>query len=136
MKTSETVHSDNAPKALGPYSQGRWAGHDFLFLSGQTGIDPATGKLAGDDVESQARQVMSNLGEVLKATGMSITNIVKTTIFLTDMNDFAKVNQIYASFFAGWEHLPARSTIQVAGLPVGAKVEIEAVAHVAGNVCE
>jgi 2-iminobutanoate/2-iminopropanoate deaminase len=129
MKTSETVHSDNAPKALGPYSQARWAGDNILFLSGQTGIDPASGKMASDEVGGQAKQVMKNLGAVLKAAGLGYGDIVKTTIFLTDMNDFATVNEIYASFFEGCDYLPGRSTIQVAALPVSAKVEIEAVAY-------
>src|SRR6185312_11654134 len=95
-----------------------------LFCSGQIALDPATGELAGEDAAAQARQALANLGAVLQAAGMSFENVVKTTIFLVDMNDFTAVNQVYGSFFDASK--PARSTVAVAALPKGARVEIEA----------
>lgn len=119
-----TISTAKAPAAIGPYSQALMAG-DTLYCSGQLGIDPATGNLEAG-VEAQARRSLSNLGAVLEAAGLSYKDVVKTTIFLADMGDFQAVNAIYASVFSG--DFPARSTIQVAGLPKGGRVEIEAVA--------
>lgn len=119
------VVSAKAPRPVGPYSQAMQAG-EFIFMSGQVGLDPATGKMAGETVEAQAVQVLKNLDGVLSAMGLDLTAIVKTTIFLTDMDDFAKVNEIYAGYFPA--DPPARSTYAVKGLPLGAKVEIEAIA--------
>jgi 2-iminobutanoate/2-iminopropanoate deaminase len=128
MPKSGAVQTDKAPKAIGPYSQGRWAEGPFFFSAGQAGLAPDTGKLISDDVAEQAGQVMRNLGGVLEAAGLSFNNVIKTNIYLADMADFAAVNEVYASFFEGAEVLPARTTIQAAGLPMGAKVEIEMIA--------
>jgi 2-iminobutanoate/2-iminopropanoate deaminase len=114
-----------APAAIGPYSQAVRVG-SFVFTAGQIGLDPATGQLVADDVEAQTRQVMANLAAVLTAAGSNLSRIVKTTIFLTDMADFPTVNAVYGSFFT--EAPPARSTVAVAALPRGARVEIEAIA--------
>lgn len=127
MQDGLVVHTGAAPAAVGPYSQARWAG-DLLFLSGQAGIDPATGKIEAKDAAGQARQVMQNLGAVIEAAGLGWCQVVKTNIYLTDMADFQAVNQVYAECFAGCPALPARATVAVAGLPLGALVEIEAVA--------
>lgn len=124
MKT--VITAPNAPAAIGPYSHAISAG-DLLFTSGQIPLDPKTGKLAGDTIEVQAEQVLKNLEAVLAAHGMTFANVVKTTVFLTDLADFATVNAIYATRFP--EEPPARSCVQVAGLPGGAKIEIELVAH-------
>lgn len=123
----KVVHTDKAPKAIGPYSQAIQT--DFaVFTAGQVGIDPATGELVSNSVEEQTRQVLKNLQNVLEASGSSLANVVKTTVFLKDMNDFSKMNAIYAEAFGG--NPPARSTVAVAGLPKGALVEIEAIALV------
>jgi 2-iminobutanoate/2-iminopropanoate deaminase len=119
------ITTDKAPKALGPYSTAIQT-EQFVFCSGQTGIDPATNELVGEDVESQTRQVLTNLKNVLEASGSSLSLVVKTTVFLRDMADFPKMNAIYAEFFP--KNPPARSTIAVAGLPKNAQVEIEATA--------
>jgi 2-iminobutanoate/2-iminopropanoate deaminase len=121
----KAIHTDKAPKALGPYSQAIDGG-DAVFLSGQIGIDPASGKFV-EGVEAQARQALKNIGNVLAEAGLSLENVVKTTIFLTDIGDFAAVNAVYASFFA--EPYPARSCLQVMALPGGALVEIEVLAR-------
>jgi 2-iminobutanoate/2-iminopropanoate deaminase len=123
MKT--VVSSADAPAAIGPYSQAIGAGQ-LLFCSGQIPVVPKTGDLVAHDASAQARQVLVNLGAVLKAGGSSYANVVKTTVFLTDLNDFAAMNSVYGEFFP--DAPPARSTIQVAALPKGAKVEIEAIA--------
>lgn len=123
----KAISTEGAPKAIGPYSQAIEAG-GFVFCSGQIPLDPATGEMVGgDDVRDQTRRVMENLGAVLTAAGSSFGRVVKTTIFLTDLADFAAVNEVYASFLGGASP-PARATIQVAALPRGAKVEIEAIA--------
>jgi 2-iminobutanoate/2-iminopropanoate deaminase len=121
----EIISSPNAPKAIGPYSQAIRVG-DFVFCAGQTGLDPATMELVAGGVEAQARQVLTNLKHVLEAAGSGFDRVVKTTVFLTDMANFAAMNAVYAEFFP--ENPPARSTIAVAGLPKGGLVEIEAVA--------
>lgn len=119
------ISAANAPAAIGPYSHAIAAGN-FLFTSGQIALDPATGKLAGDTIEVQAEQVLKNLEAVLAANDMTFTNVIKTTVFLTDLADFATVNAIYATRFPS--EPPARSCVQVAGLPGGSKIEIELVA--------
>lgn len=124
--THKVVSTNQAPAAVGPYSQAILT-DGFVFASGQIGLNPATGELEGG-LSAQAEQIISNMSAVLTAAGSSLDNIVKTTIFLTSMDDFAAVNEIYAKAFAG--DPPARSTVQVAGLPLGALVEIEAIAQV------
>ena len=121
------VQTDKAPKAIGPYSQGIIA-NGFVFCSGQIPIDPATGSLISGTIEDDTRQVLKNLGAVLEAAGSSYDDVVKTTVFLQDMNDFAKMNAVYAEFFKAPS--PARATVQAAGLPKNVKVEIEAIALV------
>lgn len=119
------VQTDKAPKAIGPYSQAIQT-ETMVYTAGQIGLNPATSELTGSDVEEQTRQALTNIRNVLEAAGSNIDQVVKTTVFLKDMNDFAKMNAIYAEFFG--ENPPARSTIAVAGLPKGGLVEIEAVA--------
>lgn len=121
----EIITTDHAPAAVGPYSQAVRAG-DFVFTAGQIGLDPATGQLVAGGLEAQTRQVLANLSAVLAAAGTSLDNVVKTTIFLTDLSAFKTVNSIYGQYFTGAP--PARSTVEVAALPLGALVEIEAVA--------
>ena len=119
------VSSDNAPAAIGPYSQAIVCGN-MLFTSGQIPIDPATGKIEAATIEEQTEQVMKNLQYVLAQGGVSFDRVVKTTCFLSDINDFAAFNGVYAKYFT--EQAPARSCVQVAALPLGAKVEVEVVA--------
>ena len=126
MSAREAVSTSAAPAAIGPYSQAIAAG-PFVFASGQIGLDPATGTLVEGGIDVQTRQVMANIGAVLRAADLDFSAVVKTTIFLADMNDFAAVNAIYAESFAGMTP-PARSTVAAAGLPRGARVEIEALA--------
>jgi reactive intermediate/imine deaminase len=121
------IHSDKAPKAIGPYSQAVLAGAT-LYLSGQTPLDPATGKLVEGDISAQARQVFENLGAVLAAADAGFAQVVRVGIYLTDLGNFAAVNEVMKQFFA--EPYPARSTIGVAALPLGAAVEIDLVAVV------
>ncbi len=116
-----------APAALGPYSQGIVAGGLF-FASGQVPIDPATGELAGETVEAQARQVFANLEQVLAAAGCGFADVLKTTVFLTDLANFAEVNSIYAEYFV--EPFPARSCVQIAALPKGSLMEVELIAKI------
>ena len=122
----KVVQTDKAPKAIGPYSQGIVAG-DFLFVSGQAPINPTTMKLVEGGVEAEAVQVMKNLKNILAASGLDFSNVVKTTVFLTDMNNFALVNDIYRSYFDN--EPPARSCVAVVALPMGALVEIEVIAQ-------
>ena len=124
----DIVHTDKAPKAIGPYSQAIRT-ETMIYTAGQTGLAPATGELIGSTVEEQTRQVLINLQNVIEAAGSTLGNVVKTTVFLKDMNDFSKMNAIYAEFFG--QNPPARSTIAVAGLPKGGLVEIEVVALLA-----
>ena len=123
----ERIQTDNAPAAIGPYSQAIRAG-EFVFVSGQIAIDPATGQFVNGTVAEQTERVLKNLAAVLKAAGSGLDKIVKTTVFLADMKDFAEMNEIYATFFT--DAPPARATVAAAGLPRDAKVEIEAVAMV------
>jgi 2-iminobutanoate/2-iminopropanoate deaminase len=120
------IRTDKAPAPIGPYSQGILTGNE-LFCSGQIAIDPSTGELNGSDAAAQTEQVLRNLGAVLQAAQMDYGNVVKTTIFLVDMNDFAAVNTVYAKYFDTSK--PARSTVAVAALPRGALVEIDAIAR-------
>jgi 2-iminobutanoate/2-iminopropanoate deaminase len=120
----EYIHTDKAPAAIGPYSQAIKTG-DMVFTSGQIALTPK-GEFLDGDVEVQAKQVLENLSEVLKEAGSSMQKVIKTTIFLADMDDFAKVNEIYAKAFG--DHKPARSTVAVKTLPKNALIEIEAVA--------
>ena len=125
MTTRQAVTSSGAPSAIGPYSQAIASG-ETVFCSGQIGLDPATGELV-DGVEAQAERALRNLEAVLDAAGVTAADVVKTTIFLRDMGDFAAVNAVYARFMP--DPPPARSTVAVAGLPKGALVEIEAIAR-------
>lgn len=124
----EIISTPHAPAAVGPYSQAVRVG-DFIFTAGQIALMPETGQLVEEGIEAQTKQVMQNLTKVLEAAGSNLSHIVKTTIFVTDIADFARVNAVYGSFFA--TEPPARSTVQVAALPLGAQVEIEAVAIMA-----
>jgi 2-iminobutanoate/2-iminopropanoate deaminase len=117
--------SPDAPKAIGPYSQAVRAGQ-LLFVSGQVPLDPATGALVPGDIAAQTRRVFDNLAAVLKAGGRSFADVVRTTVFLADMNDFAAVNDVYGTYFS--EPYPARATVQVARLPKDARVEIDLIA--------
>jgi len=124
--STRSVQTDAAPAAIGPYSQAIIAG-GFLFTAGQIPIDPVTGQIVEGDVVPQTRRVMDNLQAVLAAAGASWKDVVKTTVFLQDMADFPRMNEVYSA--AMGEARPARSTVQVAGLPRGVRVEIELVAH-------
>ena len=126
MKTA--ISTLSAPQAIGPYSQAIKAG-GFLFLSGQIPLDPTTGNLVDGDIAVQAKRVLDNIREVLSAAGIGFSSVVKTSIFLMDLGDFATVNGIYAEYFSA--PFPARSTFQVAGLPKGSRIEIEVVAALA-----
>ncbi len=121
------IHTKEAPEAVGPYSQAVRVGN-FLYTAGQIGLDPQTGKLVADDIEIQTERVLKNLQAVLEAAGADLSNVLKTTVFLLDMAEFAAMNTVYASYFD--ENPPARSTVQVAALPLGGRVEIEAVAYI------
>ena len=127
MTQHNVIASPDAPKAIGPYSQAiECRPQRMLFCSGQIPLDPVTGSMKNASIEEETRQVLANLGAVLAAGGMDRWSVVKTTIFLVDLGDFGTVNGLYAEFFG--EHRPARSTVQVAALPKGARVEIEAIA--------
>jgi 2-iminobutanoate/2-iminopropanoate deaminase len=126
MAKLDAVVTGAAPAAIGPYSQAVRVG-DLLFVSGQIPLDPTTGELAAG-IEEQTRRVLTNLGAILTAAGADYADVVKTTVYLVDLTDFAAVNAIYASYFQATP--PARATVQVAALPKGALVEIDAIAHV------
>ena len=123
---TQGIHTDSAPAAIGPYSQAIQIG-DLLFVSGQVPIDPSTGAIVEGDIKAQAQQSLNNLKAILNAAGTNMGAVVKTTVFLADMNDFAAMNEVYAQFFQ--EPFPARSAVQVGRLPKDAKVEIEAIAQ-------
>ncbi len=123
--TPQVIHTDSAPKAIGPYSQALTA-NGLIFTAGQVALHPETGQLVDGGIEAQTRQVLTNLTAVLAAAGASLANVVKTTVFMQDLGEFAAMNGVYAEFFTG--NFPARSTVQVAGLPKGALVEIECIA--------
>jgi 2-iminobutanoate/2-iminopropanoate deaminase len=118
------IHTPNAPKAIGPYSQAVRYG-DLLFVSGMLGMDTKTGEFAGPDIEAQAIRVLENLKAVIEAAGMSLQNVLKSTVFLKDMNDFVKFNEIYGRYFK--DAPPARETVQVAKLPRDAAIEISVI---------
>ncbi|MBF6611825.1 MAG: RidA family protein [Chloroflexi bacterium] len=122
----ERIQTSKAPAAIGPYSQGIVV-DNFVYTAGQVAIDPATGRLVEGGIEEQSRQALENLKAILVEAGSSLEGIVKTTVFLSDMANFAAMNKVYSEYF-GTERPPARSTVQVAGLPLGAMVEIECVA--------
>jgi 2-iminobutanoate/2-iminopropanoate deaminase len=126
LSQREIIATTDAPGAIGPYSQAVRIG-DLLFCSGQVGTDPASGMMAGASVPEQAEQIFKNLAAVLKAGGSGLDRVVKTTVFLTTMDHFAELNEVYGRHFP--DRPPARSTIAVVGLPRGALVEIEAIAH-------
>jgi len=134
MPPTTIITPPNAPAAIGPYSPAvRWG--ELVFTAGQIGIDPADRKLVSGGVEAEARQVLTNLQNLLAAAGSSLDNVLKTTVFLRDIADFAAVNAVYGEFFAGDGDLsvanfPARTTVQAGALPAGAAVEIEAVAYI------
>lgn len=121
----QAVSAEGAPKAIGPYSQAIRAG-SLLFVSGQIPLDPATGAMVEGDIAAQTRRVFANLGAILEAAGASFDNVVRTTVYLADMNDFATVNEIYGTYFSS--PAPARATVQAARLPRDARVEIDLIA--------
>lgn len=125
MEEKKIIHTEKAPAAIGPYSQAVAIG-GFLFTSGQIALDPETGVLVDGDIKAQTERVLKNLSAVLEEAGCTAKNVVKTTVFLSDMNDFAAMNEVYGTFFK--ENPPARSAVEVSKLPKNAKVEIEAVA--------
>ena len=121
----EFIKTDKAPQAVGPYSQAVKVGN-FLFISGQIAINPETGKLEGETVAEQTERVLKNIEAILREAGFSLKDVVKTTVYLKNMCDFAEMNGVYAKFFG--EHRPARATVEASNLPLGALVEIEAIA--------
>ena len=121
----QIVKTDRAPAAIGPYSQGVRTG-DFLFTSGQIALDPTTGEMCSGEIEQETKKTLQNVEAILKAGGLSLGHVVKTTVYLVDLNHFARMNQVYEQFFSA--NKPARACVQVAALPKGAKVEIDAVA--------
>ncbi|HSO18892.1 MAG TPA: RidA family protein [Desulfosarcina sp.] len=123
----KTIRTDRAPAAIGPYSQAVLAA-PFVFVSGQLGMDPATGELAGEDLESQARRSLENVKQILAAAGSRLEQVAAVEVFLTDMGDFAAFNAIYAEYFP--EHKPARAAVAVKALPKGGRVEIKCTAVV------
>ncbi|TAM78411.1 RidA family protein [bacterium] len=122
----DTIETTHAPHPIGPYSQAVRVG-DFLFCSGQVGLDPGTGKLVSGGVKAEAERIMENVRELLSAAGVNLEHVVKTTIFLADMADFSDVNTVYGGYFSG--SYPARTTVAVAALPAGASVEIDVIAR-------
>lgn len=122
----KVIHTDNAPAAIGPYSQG-YLSNGFLFTSGQIALDPKTGEVVGSDIDAQTEQVMKNLSALLSAAGTDFSHVVKTTCFLADMSDFAAFNAIYGQYFTG---KPARSCVAVKTLPKNLLVEVELIAEI------
>jgi 2-iminobutanoate/2-iminopropanoate deaminase len=125
MEQSKIIFTEKAPKPIGPYSQAVMRGN-ALFVSGQVAIDPATGKVDSSGIEKETKQVMENIKAIVEAAGMKMSDVAKSSIFLTDMNDFAKVNEVYGSYFPS--NPPARETIQVSALPKKVNVEISVIA--------
>ena len=123
--SNQAIHTENAPAAIGPYSQAVKAGNT-IYVSGQIPIDPATGAFAGEDITTQTRQSLTNIREILKAAGGDMSNVVKTTVLLKSIGDFAAMNEVYATFFT--QPYPARAAFEVGALPKDALVEIECVA--------
>jgi len=126
--SKKVIATTNAPSALGPYSQGIETSGTAVYVSGQTPLDPATGNMVSGDIDAQTRQSLLNVKAVLTAAGAEMKHVVKTTVFITDMNDFAAMNAVYSEFFT--DTYPARSTVQVSRLPKDARVEIEAIAFI------
>lgn len=126
MQTKTVIKPVKSPAAVGPYNHAVRVG-DLLFSAGQIGIDPKEGKLVIGDIKAQTEQALKNIQTILEDQGLTFANVVKTTVFLTNMGDFVPMNDVYAKYFT--ENFPARSTVQVAGLPKGAHVEIEVIAH-------
>ena len=122
---NKLVSTDQAPAAIGPYSQAVSSGN-FLFISGQLPLDPTTGEMVTGDIAKQTRRILQNLQAILESQGLSMEDIVKVTVFITQMDDYQTVNEVYAEIFGEWQ--PARSVVQVAGLPKGAPIEVEAIA--------
>ena len=127
---AQAISTKEAPAAIGPYSQAIRAG-DFLFVSGQIPLDPASGGVVAGDARLQTRRVLENMGEILKAAGASFAGVVKTTVYLADLNDFATMNEVYAEFFG--TPAPARAAVQVSRLPRDVRVEIEAIVYLGTN---
>jgi 2-iminobutanoate/2-iminopropanoate deaminase len=127
MAELKRIQTDKAPHAIGPYSQGIVAGN-MLYTAGQIALDPTTGELVGGDIAAQTKRVLDNLSAILQAAGSSLDSVVKTTVYLSDMGEFAAMNEVYSTYFSS--HKPARSTVQAARLPRDVKVEIDAVAVV------
>ena len=127
MDQKKVIIAEKAPKAIGPYSAAISYGN-FIFTSGQLGLIPESGEPAGEDIKSQTRQALKNVQSVLEAAGTNLSHVLKTTVFLRDMNDFAAMNEVYAEFFT--DECPARSAVQVAKLPRGLAVEIEVIAAI------
>jgi len=125
MITKQVITTDKAPKAVGPYSQAIKAGN-YLFLSGQLPIDPSTGKFSGDNIETQTRQAIENVKAILSSVGSSLEHVVKTTVFLKNMEDFPKMNEVYQQYFK--TNAPARSCVEVSRIPKDALVEVESIA--------
>lgn len=123
--TKQIISTDKAPSAIGPYSQAVWAG-DFLFASGQVPVDPATGDLVSQDVQEQAHQALKNVRSILEAAGLTMDHVVKATVFIKNMDNFGKINEVYAQYFS--TPYPARSCVEVARLPRDVQVEVEVVA--------
>lgn len=119
------IYTKNAPEPIGPYSQAVKAGN-FVFVSGQVGKDPVTGAMKNENIKTEALMVMTNVKNVLEAAGLTMANVLKTTIFLSNMDDFAQVNEVYGSFFSG--NYPARETVQVSRLPLNANIEVSVIA--------
>ena len=130
----EIISTENAPAAVGPYSQAVRLGDHLVFTAGQLGIVPGTKEFAGPDIESQTRQALENLKAVLEAGGSCLKHVAKTTVFLADIAEFGRMNAVYAEFFP--ENPPARSAVQPAALPLGGRVEIEAVAEACDCACK
>ena len=126
MSEKRVIATQGAPAAIGPYSQAVAASGNLLFVAGQIPLDPATGEIVGDDIETQTRRVLENIRAIVEAAGSSLERVVKTTVYLRDLGDFARMNRVYAEFFP--KDPPARAAIQVADLPKGSLIEIEAVA--------
>ena len=126
MLKKQPIATENAPAAVGPYSQGMKAG-DFVYTAGQLGLVPGTKDFAGEDIESQTRQALKNLKAVIEAGSSCLEHVIKTTVFLVDMGEFARMNVVYAEFFT--KTPPARSAVEVTALPLGGRVEIEAIAQ-------
>ncbi|MDR1508757.1 MAG: Rid family detoxifying hydrolase [Synergistaceae bacterium] len=122
----KTVSCGELPAAIGPYSHAAWAG-EILYCSGQLGVDPGTGALVGTDIASQAKQALENISALLRSQGLSLSDVVKTMVFLSDIGDFKAFNEVYGGYFASAP--PPRSCVAAAGLPLGALVEIEVIAH-------